>query len=82
MFYNKKTDIHNSSAEFHSERISENMDIAQLSYSLAMQNTATAYSFAVMNLSLDTVETAGDGIVKMMETSVNPNIGGNIDIKL
>ncbi len=58
------------------------MDIAQLSYSLAMQNNATAYSFAVMNLSLDTVETAGDSIVKMMEASVNPNLGSNIDIKL
>jgi len=58
------------------------MDIAQLSYSLALQNTATAYSFAVINLSMDTVETAGDGIVKMMESSVTPNVGGNIDIKL
>lgn len=58
------------------------MDIAQLSYSLALQNTATAYSFAVMNLSMDTVETTGDGIVKMMESSVAPNVGGNIDIKL
>lgn len=58
------------------------MDIAQLSCSLAMQNTATAYSFAVMNLSLDTVETVGDGIIKLMETSVTPNLGGNIDLKL
>lgn len=58
------------------------MDIAQLSYSLAMQNTAMEYSFAVMNLSMDTVEKTGDGIIKMMESSVSPNLGGNIDIKL
>lgn len=58
------------------------MDIAQLSTALAMQSNATAMSFAVMNLSMDTVETTGDGIVKMMEASVNPNVGSNVDIKL
>ena len=32
--------------------------------------------------SLDSVETNGDMITQMMERSINPNIGGNIDIRL
>lgn len=58
------------------------MDIAQLSTALSMQNTYAAVSTAVLSMSLDTVEKAGDGIVKMMEMSVNPNLGSNVDIKL
>lgn len=58
------------------------MDIAQLSTALSMQQTATACSFAVMSMSLDTVETLGDGMIKMMEASVNPDLGANVDIKL
>ncbi|BCN30434.1 YjfB family protein [Anaeromicropila herbilytica] len=58
------------------------MDIAQLSTALAMQNTSTMVSTAVLKMSMDTVEQAGDGITKMMEQSVNPNLGGNIDISV
>lgn len=58
------------------------MDIAQLSSALAMQNTSTAIGTAVLSMSLDTVEKAGDGIVKMMELSVNPGLGSNIDISI
>lgn len=58
------------------------MDIAQLSTAMSMQNFSTAYSTAVLSMSMDTVEKAGDGIVKMMELSANPNLGSNIDIRL
>jgi len=37
---------------------------------------------AVMAKSLDSAETAGQGIVQMMEQSVNPNLGQTIDMKL
>lgn len=58
------------------------MDIAQLSSAISLQNTSAAVSTAVLSMSLDTVEKAGDGIVKMMELSVNPNVGNNLDIKI
>lgn len=37
---------------------------------------------AVLAKSLDTVETAGQNMIKMMEKSVNPNLGTNIDLRL
>lgn len=37
---------------------------------------------AMLKKSLDSVETNGDMMTKMLEQSVNPNIGSNIDIRL
>ncbi len=37
---------------------------------------------SMLKKSLDSVETSGDMITKMMEQSVNPNIGANIDVRL
>ena len=37
---------------------------------------------AVMAKSLDTAEQAGQGMIKMMEQSVNPNLGLNIDMRV
>lgn len=36
----------------------------------------------VMAKCLDTAETSGQNMVKMMEQSVNPNLGQNIDFKV
>ena len=36
----------------------------------------------ILPVSLDAVETNGAMITQMMEQSVNPNIGANIDIRL
>ena len=41
-----------------------------------------AIDVAMLKKSLDSVETNGDMITQMMERSVNPNIGANIDIRL
>lgn len=41
-----------------------------------------AIDIAMLKKSLDAVETNGDMITQMMERSVNPNIGANIDIRL
>ncbi len=41
-----------------------------------------AIDIAMLKKSLDVVEENGDMITQMMERSVNPNIGGNIDIRL
>ena len=37
---------------------------------------------AVLKKSLDTLESNGDGLTKMMEASVTPNLGQNIDIRV
>ena len=50
------------------------MDIAALSTSMA--------SIRVLSMSLDDLETAGDGLRKMMEMSVNPGLGANIDVSV
>lgn len=41
-----------------------------------------AIDISMLKKSLDAVETSGDMITKMMEQSVNPNIGANIDVRL
>ena len=58
------------------------MDIAALSMSLNQINTSSEVGVAMLSKALETQETLGDEMVKMMEQSVNPNIGGNIDISV
>ena len=58
------------------------MDIAALSTSMAMTDVANHASIRVLSMSLDDLETAGDGLRKMMEMSVNPGLGANIDVSV
>lgn len=58
------------------------MDISEISISLNQTSLMTAVSTAVLGMSLDAVETSGENMVKMMELSVNPNIGSNIDVSV
>lgn len=63
------------------------MDIAQVALNMAQFNTQQSVSTAVLSNALDTQETAGQGILKMMdaaamELSVNPHIGGNFDMSV
>ncbi len=37
---------------------------------------------AVLAKSLDSFEQSGEGVIRMMEQSVNPNVGKNIDMKI
>ena len=39
-------------------------------------------STAVLKMSMERVEEVGASMIKMMEQSVNPNLGQHIDIKL
>ena len=55
------------------------MDIASLSTAMSTQNILNDVSVAMLSKSLDTVEDMGDGMVKMMESSVTPYLGQNID---
>lgn len=61
------------------------MDIQGLSSLASVASTNQSMgdiSTAVLSKSLDTYETMGDQMTKMMEQSVTPNIGQNFDIRL
>ena len=55
------------------------MDIASLSTAMSTQNILNDVSVAMLSKSLDTVEDMGDGMVNIMESSVTPYLGQNID---
>jgi hypothetical protein len=55
------------------------MDIASISNSVSAQNVNNDVQVAMLSKSLDTMEDLGDGITKMMEASVTPYLGQNID---
>ncbi len=63
------------------------MDIAGLSTALSTNQIQTQVSTAVLDKSMDTLETLGQGMVQMidaaaMELSVNPHLGANIDMRI
>ncbi|MEH2943874.1 YjfB family protein [Lachnospiraceae bacterium KK002] len=58
------------------------MDIASLSTSLSMANVQNDFGVLMLSKQLDTVEDMGDSMIKLMEQSVNPHLGGNIDISV
>lgn len=58
------------------------MDVAGLSTMMKGGQLIQDVSVRVLSMSLDNLEAAGDGMRKMMEMSVNPSVGGNIDISL
>lgn len=58
------------------------MDITQLSMANAQASTMSSVGVAVLGMSMDTQEMVGDEIVKMMEQSVTPHLGQNIDVSV
>lgn len=60
------------------------MTIGSLSVSTEQYQEAIspAIGMAVLSKSLETAVSAGQDMVKMMELSVNPNLGANIDLKI
>lgn len=66
------------------------MDITQINHALtdvdnfAMTNTAsrikTEINVQLLSNSIDQIKTQGTDMIRMMELSVNPNIGSNVDI--
>ena len=63
------------------------MDIAGLSMDMSMTNVQSKVSVAMLDKSLDMEQSLGDGLVQMidaaaMERSVNPAVGGSVDIRL
>lgn len=58
------------------------MDIAALSIAMAQSRVQTQASIQVLKLSMDQAETTGDQFTKMMELSVNPGLGANLDVRI
>lgn len=55
------------------------MEIGSVSTAMSATGLMNEVAFALMDKSLETVETLGDGMIKMMEASVTPYLGQNID---
>ncbi len=62
------------------------MDIPALSMALAQNRTLTDVGVAMLSKNLDMMEDVGSNLVESMEaipeTSVNPNVGANFDIRV
>ncbi len=55
------------------------MDIAALSVLKSQASMGQAVGLAIAKLSMNTTEQASEAMKKMLELSVNPNLGGNFD---
>ena len=58
------------------------ISIASLSTAMAQQQVAMDVGTAVLDKSLDFNKEIGADIAKMMEQSVTPYLGGNIDLSI
>lgn len=58
------------------------MEIGGLSVNPPQQDLKTQVGVALLSKSLDTIEVLGDSMIKMMEQSVQPNLGQNVDVTL
>ncbi len=58
------------------------IDIAAYSMSLASSNMMTNVSIAMLDNAMEVQEMMGQQMAKMMELSVTPSLGGNLDIQV
>ncbi|MGO4542963.1 YjfB family protein [Paenibacillus sp. 2TAB19] len=58
------------------------MDIAALSVSLTQSNLSQAVGISVLKMATEQSTEQVQQLVKMMELSVQPNLGGNLDISV
>lgn len=56
--------------------------IPTLAMGMAQMKTLQTVNTALMGMALDTAKVEGSGLTKMMEQSVYPSIGGNIDVSV
>ncbi|MUT64455.1 YjfB family protein [Paenibacillus sp. NEAU-GSW1] len=57
------------------------MDIAALSVSLNQSALSQAVSIKILDMANNQAEQQGQNVVKMMETSLDPNLGRSLDIR-
>ncbi|NLX63541.1 MAG: putative motility protein [Clostridiaceae bacterium] len=58
------------------------MDIAAVSVLMKQQQLIQQVGLSVMKKAMSSTETSTEALIKMMEQSVQPNLGQNIDIKI
>lgn len=58
------------------------MDIAALSMGLSQMKLSNEVSTSVLKMAMDNSMGQMEDLTQMMEQSVNPHIGGSLDIKL
>ncbi|GGG54476.1 MULTISPECIES: YjfB family protein [Paenibacillus] len=58
------------------------MDIAALSVSLNQSALSQAVGIKVLSMANKQAEQQGQGIVQLMNASLNPNVGQNLDIRV
>lgn len=58
------------------------MDIAALSSVMSQTALMNQVSTVVLSKSLDNMEVMGDGMKKILETSVQPQLGQNFDVSI
>lgn len=56
--------------------------IPTLAMGMTQANTLSAVNTSLLGMSLDVVSSQANELTKMMELSVNPSVGGNIDISV
>ncbi len=57
-------------------------DIASMSMAMAANKAASDIQVAVLDKALESFKDHGADMVKMMEQSVNPAVGGNFDVSV
>jgi len=60
----------------------DTMSIAYLSTAMSASQLQSDIGVAVLSKQLDVVQDMGSSMIEALEQSVNPHIGGNIDISL
>ncbi len=58
------------------------MDVAALSTAMSQARLITDVGTTMLAKSLESMETGSEELAKMMEKSVNPEIGANIDLSV
>ncbi|MBE5966687.1 MAG: putative motility protein [Lachnospiraceae bacterium] len=58
------------------------MDITELSTAVNQPVNSITVGVAVLSKSLDTIDQLGQGLIKMMEQSVQPGLGQTIDVRI
>lgn len=58
------------------------MDIPALSIAMSLDKVNTDWGVAMLSKALDTADVTSDALTKLMESSVTPELGQNIDIRL
>lgn len=62
--------------------ISDGVDIAAYSIAHTSMDIMSQVSVAVLDKTLEMQQMMGDHLTKLMEMSVNPSVGGNIDVRI